>query len=810
MEGTRKLRLVVRALARRPGYASAAVLTLALGIGANVAIFAVVNAVLIRPLPYPSADELVTIDHHAPGVDLPELRNSEGTLHFYRQEADYLSAITVYDSESRNLVGGPQPEHVSVIQTGPELFEILRVQPFLGRPFNETDAAEGAAGTIVLTHAMWTSRFGADPSIIGRTVELDGVSTEVIGVMPRGFAFPDDDVDAYTPMYIDPQGPFGTFGLDAVARLSPGVTVEQAAQRTVDLQPRLTEYFPDMGSFMEQSGWSVTVETLRDHLVGEDVASALWIVLGTVAFVLLIACANVANLFLVRAESRQKELAVRAALGAGAARIVGDFTSEALVLGLAGGALGVALAWGSVELLVARGPEALPRLHEVGIDWAALGVAGTVSVLAALLLGALPVLRYRSFGPTGLSRDGGRGATAGRERHRARNALVASQLALALVLLVGSGLMLRSFQALRSVDPGVDPDGVLAVGLSLGGGVSGREGASFYQRVADEVAALPGVESVGLTTLVPMGEGSAAGGSFYIESRPRAEEDLPPVALWKAVGAGYLRTMRQTLVEGRALTTADWQEGAAPVVVVNQTFADQFLDGDAPGERVRWQDEDAYAEIVGVVADVHEFGLREEVRAVAYLPLVVEDWGEPSMASMYLLVRSAGEVSPSVPAIREIVNRLDPNVPLTSIRTMEEIMAGDMAEMSFTMVLLGIAAGVAVFLGAVGLFGVVSYVVGQRTREIGVRQALGARGQDIRAMVLRQGARVAAVGVAAGLLGAFALTRLMATVLFEVSSTDPVSFVAAPLLLLAVTVAATWLPARRASRVDPVEALRAE
>jgi len=804
------LRISARALARRPAYTLAAVATLALGIGANVAIFTVVNAVVIRPLPYPDADRIVTITHHAPALSLPELENSAGTLNFYWKRADFLGSLAAYDQQQRNLLGGSQPERVTIVAVTPQIFRVLGVQPALGRPFNAADAAEGAAPVALLTHDAWTSRFGADPGVVGRTVEIGGVTTEVVGVMPAGFAFPDPRAVLLTPLYVDPNGTFGAFGTAAVGRLAPGITVDQAQRRIQELQAAIPDMFPDITKdFLDKAGWGVTLQRLQDQIVGDKVASALWIVLVTVGFVLLIACANVANLFLVRAESRQKELAVRAAMGAGRGHIASGFLAEAMLLGVVGGALGVALAWGGVSLLVAHGPPSLPRLHEVGLDGTSLLFAGAVSVLASLGFGAIPLLRYGGGPMAAILRDGGRASTDGRERHRTRSVLVAAQLALALVLLVGSGLMLRSFQRLRSVDPGIDPHDVLTVGLSMGDGVAHVAAATFYQQVADEVAALPGVRKVGLANSIPVGEGSANGGSFYIESKPRSDDELPPVAMYKAVGADYLEALRQPLLEGRALTREDW-EGGQPVALVNKAFEDRFLDGNALGQGIKWDSAGAYVRVVGVVGDVREMGLQEEVRPWAYLPMVVGTAGYPEMDRMYLFIRSDPRAAPPVSAIRDIVGRLNASVPLTTVRTMDEVMARSVAETSFTMVLLGIAAGVALFLGVVGLFGVISYVVSQRTREIGLRVALGARRDDIRRMIFRESAGVAAAGVAIGLLGAFALTRLMGAVLFEVSATDVVSFVAAPVLLLAVAVPATWLPARRAARVDPMVALRAE
>jgi predicted permease len=806
------LRVAARALGHRPGYTAAAMLTLALGIGATVAIFTVVDAVLLRSLPYPDADRIVSVSHHAPALNLPELNNSDGTLNFYRDEADFFASLAAFTMTSHNLVGGNQPERVQLTAVTPSLFDVLRVRPALGRPFGEADAVDGAPPVAILTHASWTSRFGADPDVLGRTIELDGTPTEIVGVMAKGFAFPDPDPVALVPMGIDPNGTFGAFGTEGIGRLAPGLTVEQAQRRATELQARLYEYFPDLTpGFVDQSGWSVTVQRYQDRLVGRDVASALWIVLGTVGFVLLIACANVANLFLVRAESRQKELAVRAAMGAGSGRIASGFLSEAFLLGAAGGAAGLLLAWLGVDVLVERGPSSVPRLDQVAVGGASVAFAVVLSLAASLLLGALPLVRYRASALASILRDGGRGATDGRGRHRTRSLLVAAQLSLALVLLVGSGLMLRSFDRLRRVDPGFDPADVLVIGMSLGENFAGRspEGARFYQGVADEVATLPGVRAVGLTSRAPLGEGDSNGGSFYIEGEPRDESELPPVAMYKAVGADYLAAIGQPLLGGRDLQPSDWEE-ATPVLLVNRAFEETFLGGAALGKGIKWDSARAFARVVGVVEDAHEFRLTEEPRPVAYLPMVVGDWGYPGMARMYLTVRGDGHAPLPLAAIRDVVRRQGPEVPITTVRTMDEIMARSIAQMSFTMVLLGLAAVVALFLGAVGLFAVVSYVVGQRTREIGVRVALGAARADIRRMVFRQSAVVAAAGVVVGLLGAGALTRFMDAILYEVDAADPLTFVGAPLLLVAVLAFATWLPARRAARVDPIDALRAE
>lgn len=809
----RELKLAARALLRRPGYAAIAALTLALGIGANTAIFTVVDAVLISPLPYPDSDRLVTLRHHAPGIDLPELEMSDGLLRFYQESADFLESIAVYDVNGRNLTGGDQPAQVQVLDATPSLIEALRVVPAMGRPINQADAAEGAAPVAMLTDIGWRTRFGQDPDILGRLIELDGVSTEIVGVLPAGFAFPDEDPTALVPMRVDPNGAFGAFGARGIARLAPGVSHEQGVRRFKELQSRLSDYFGQPSQeFFDQAGWDATLPRLRDAVVA-DIQSTLWIVLGTVGLVLLIACANVANLFLVRAEGRQKEMAIRTAMGAGKGAVAASFLSESLLLGLGGGVVGVVLAWVGLEALLAFGPEQIPRLHEISLGVTSLGFATLLSVLAGLAFGSLPLLRYAGNRLAGILRDGGRTNTVGRDRHRARNALVASQLALALVLLVGSGLMLRSFAELRAIDPGFDPEGVLTVGLSRGENEDLEAAARFYQDAADRVAALPGVESVGITTRVPLLASGSNGGSFEIENRVTEENDLPPVAMYRAIGPDYFNSLGIRILQGRDVARSDW-EGGPPVVWVNQTLADDRFDGDPIGERIRFDSGEGieFAEIVGVVENTKEFELSEEEHLEVYLPLVVRSWPYPGLQAAALTVRMADGQSPTalVPSIRRIVNEIDPRVPLTSTRTMDEVVAGSMASTSFTMALLGIATGVALLLGAIGLFGVISYVVSQRTREIGVRVALGAQAGAVSGMIVKQGLSVTVVGTAIGLAAAFALTRVMQALLYDVSATDPATFAVAAALLVAVSLAATWLPARRAARVDPIEALRAE
>jgi putative ABC transport system permease protein len=799
-----ELKQAGRALAKRPGYAIVAAVTLALGIAANVAVFTVVNAILLEPLPYPQADRIVTVLHHAPGLQLPDLQVSPGLVDHYRESARTLTRLAAYERDERNLTGSGHPERVTAVSVTPEVFDVLAVRPIRGRPFREPDARKDSPLVVILTHGLWQSHFGSDPGTVGRRVEVDGVRAEIVGIMPAGFAFPDASIRLLVPLWLDPARGFGSFGPRALARLAPGVTLNVAQQEITALQKRIPERFPDIDrEFLDRSGWSATVTPLRDTIVG-DVSAMLWILFGTMALVLLIAGANVANLFLVRAESRQREVAVRAALGAGRWRLARAFLSESLVLTLAGGAAGSLMAWAGVRLLVAYSPVDLPRMHEVRFDGAVLAFAIALSICAGLVLGALPMLHLAGRSFVALLRDGGRGNTAGRARHRMRNLLIAGQVAMALLLLVASGLMLRSAERLYSVDPGFSVEGVVTAGVSLGPRSDRSQAVRFYHQVLDEVARLPGIVSRGASSSLPIGATHMGGGSFDIESRPRPDTELPAVTMYMAVSAGYFETLGVPVLAGRAPEPAD-AEGGRPVVWVNETFARTFLDNNAIGERIEL--EGTRLEIVGVVGDIRTFGPREDVRPFAYMTL-----GNPavSLDVMHLVVRTAAAPGSLASALRGAVDRVDSSVPLTTLQTMTDVVASSLAQTWFTMTLLACAAGGALVLGMIGLYGVIRYVVAQRTAEIGVRIALGARPGDVRWMVLRQGLSVTLAGVIVGLVAAWASTRLMASLLFQVSASDPATFVSVALVLTGVSMLATYLPARKAASIDPSQALREE
>ena len=804
MNAARELTLAVRSLRRRPSFTIVATVTLALGIGATVAIFTVVNSVLLRPLPYPEADRIVTIRHHAPAINMPELQSSPGLIDHYRASSRTLTRIAGYEMRQRNLTGSGQPERVRTVAVTPEFFDALSVRPAIGRTFAEADARDKAPLVGILTDGLWRSRFGADPTIVGRQIQADGRAMEIVGVMPAGFAFPDPDTRLIVPLWLDPQRGFGTFGTRTLARLAPGITVEVARQEITALQRRIPERFPDLSQeTLDGFRWSVTLDPLRDTVI-RDIATPLWILFGSVGFVLMIAGANVVNLLLVRAESRTREVALRAALGGSRGRIAATFLAESTLLALAGGVLGSLVAAAGIELLRAYGPAQLPRLHEISVDAVSLMFAATLSLAVGVAVGMAPLsgLARRSFAQ--VLRDGGRGNTAGRNRHHVRRLLIVGQVAMALVLLVGSGLMLRSVSRLASVDPGFRAQGLLTAGVSIGNGSDRLRASTFYQRVLDEIASLPGVTSVGASNSLPIEAGGMNGSSFAIQSRPRAESDIQPVTMYQAVTAGYFETLGVRLIEGRFPTPDDETQGRR-VVWVNETFARDFLDGRAIGERIEL--EDNWLEIVGVVGDIRTFGLRDDIRPVAYLPPTVP-MRTVSLDVMQMVIRTAGAPASLASALRPAVDRVDASVPLMRIRTMDEIVESSFAQLSFTMTLMVIAAGLALVLGLVGLYGVISYVVSQRTAEIGVRLALGAQPGQVRAMVLRQGLSVALVGVAVGLVGAIAATRLLSSLLFDVSGRDPVTFATVTAILIAVSALACYLPAKRAANIDPLEAVR--
>ncbi|MCP3960229.1 MAG: ABC transporter permease [bacterium] len=816
----RPLHTVVRKLLRSPMFTVISVLTLAIGIGANAAIFTVVQGVLIRPLPFPESERLMGVWHTAPGIELPQFEQSDATYLLYRRHNRFFEDIGIYDPATVNLTGGERPERLPSADVTASLFPLLRIPPALGRVFDEGDERPGAEPVVLIGHELWTRRFGAEEHILEQTIQVDGVARTVIGVMPEGFHFPSPETLLWLPMEIDPANAnVGNFSFPGIGRLRPDATPAAAEADLSALIHRLPEEFPDddiTPGMLKNAGIAALVHPLRDDVVG-DVGKALWLLLGAVGFILLIACANVANLFLVRAEGRQREVAIRTALGATRRNVVLAFLTESIVLAIAGGALGLALAAAGIRVFLAIGPQSIPRLEAIGIDGGVLAFTVAISFLAALLFGVMPALRGGAPRPGTVLKEGGRGSTTGRARHRARYALVAAQVALALILLVGSGLMARSFRALQAVEPGFDASNLLTVRLSLPMAeyASAEQRAHFFQTTVDRLRTLPGVDTAGAVTRLPLGDGGSNSAHTF-EDFPLEPDEVPRIISTRRVAPGYFETLRIPLIEGRVLEPADHQRQSR-VALVSEALARQMWGDTSPlGKRLTSgiAEQGDWFTIVGVVGSIRDDSLVEDPTEIVYYPLASPPPPDEEEAlapgTMSLVLRTSVPATSVAGAVRSAIWDADPNLPVANVRTMDQILERSRARTGFTMLLLSIAAAVALLLGAVGLYGVVSYVVSQRTQEIGVRIALGADRGTVSRMVVRQGLGMTLAGVVAGLAGAFLLTRFLDGFLYGVDATDPTTFAAVSILLLAIALFATYLPARRAASVDPLTALRYE
>jgi predicted permease len=827
----KELGFAARRLARSPAFTIAAVLTLALAIAANAAIFAVVERVLLNSLPYPDSDRLVTLDHGALAFNRTEgMGITRGYYYLYLERAHTLESLALYAGETATLTGTGEPERIGLVRATPSLASVMRVWPATGRWFTEDEGRPGSPPRVVLSHGCWIRRFGGDPHVLGRTITLSGVSHEVIGVMSASFEFPDARTEGWKPLQITRTMGFGTWDYNGVARLRDGISVADARTEMNRLMPDITRAFPGDPFAAANSTYLKPVpatRTIKDAIIG-DVATGLWIVLASVSLVLLVACANIANLFLVRSEVRQREVSVRRALGAGRAGIARYFLAESVLLSASGAVLGLVIAWAAVQLLVTNGPATLPRLREIQLDRVSIAYAAAMAVLTAALFGAVPLFRGDAFITT--LNDGGRGNTVSRSRHGVRRLLMGGQVALALVLLIASGLMVRSFQKMRNVDPGFNPVSVLTFNVGLPAAVyTSRETAvTAQQAILDRLAALPGVRSAASSTSLPFAPAGGFGNTVVVPNRPPIPGVVSPPALWRAVSGGFFETVGIRLRRGRTITREDIDH-RQPVAVINDALANRLFPGEdplgryllsaAPPAQPGGPPAPVPLQIIGIVADTVTRTLTETERASQiYMPMSIAGGPDippsalvgPDVSSMYFVLRTAVEPAGLSTSIRRAVDVIDPKLAIAQTRTLQSLLDRASAQMAFTMVLIAIAACVALALGIVGIYGVMSYIVSQRKAEIGVRLALGAEPSAIAAMILRQGAAVTAAGALVGLVAAFAGSRVIESLLYGIGPRDPVVFVTTTAVLVLVAVLACWLPARHAARLSPLEALRTD
>lgn len=815
-----------RSLRRSPAFTITASTTLVLGLGAAIAIFALINGVLLRPLPYGNSDRLVGVWNDLPGVSIHKAQQTSATYFTFRKLARSLSGIAVYNSGSVNVSDprdGAEPQHIGVGYISASALTVLQVPPLVGRGFNEVEDAPKGPNVAMISEGMWRTRFGSDPAILEKKLEVNGRTYDIIGVMPSRFRFPDATAQLWLPMQLDPHDPFpGGFNYNAVARLAPNVSVQDAERELVNVLPRIVEDWPNLAPgvttqlLLDQAKPRPFVVPLKEDVTG-GISKTLWLVAAAAGLVLLVACANVTNLILVRADARQRELAVREALGAGRARVLAHFLGESVVITAIAGAIGTGLAALAVRMLVSVGPAEIPRLAEVHIDLATVGFAIVASVLVALLCSAIPALRLGRLHLSRALREGGRSGTAGRVQQRVRSTLVAAQIALALVALAGSGLLVRTFFELNAVKPGFSADHVATQWMSLPGARYPNDTAAtqFYARLLERAAALPGVQSAGLTSRLPlMGRGMNQN-PYYPENDPSYEKKIPPLQIYTSTDGNYFRTMGIPLIAGRTFYPLDRQRFGEAIIsqATSYTFYHDSTGQQALGKRFRdLPNSDNWYTIVGVVGNVRDTALAAAPSQTVYFPEVpsTSKFNGQFNNTMALVIRTSGDAAAMRPVVQRLVRELDPTLPVFDAQPMSNVFRASMAQLSFTILVLGAAAVVTLVLGAIGLYGVMAYIVALRTRELGVRIALGASPSEVISMLTRQGVVLTAAGIASGLALFFVVARFLRTLLFGVAPTDPLTLAAASLLLVAIAALASWIPARRTSRLDPADVLRAD
>ena len=822
------VRYSLRALRHNPMFTAVALLTIAIGIGANTAVFSVVNSVLLKPLNYPNAEQLVSLHQIAPGA--PGLADFESGLHLspsmyitYAEHNRIFQSLGVWDTGTASVTGLAEPEQVRTVEVSDGVLQALDVQPAVGRWLSEADQVPRGPQRVMLSYGYWQRRFGRDRSVVGRNISMDARPREIVGVMPQGFRLVDTEFDVMVPLAFD-RGKLilAGFGYDGIARMKPGGTIAEA---NADLTRMLSVW---MDSWTNGPGtnphfyetWKITpmIRPLKREVIG-NISDVLWVVMGTIGLVMLIACANVTNLLLVRIEARRQELLVRAALGASWGRMVRALLVESVILGLMGGVLGVAFAFGGVRLLLAIGPANLPRLSEISLDARTLVFTVLLALLSGLLLGLIPALKYAGPQASFAMRSGGRAASASRESHRARSILVVGQVGIALVLLLSAGLMIRTFQALRTVDPGfTDARHLQVMRISIPGALvpEPERVMRIQNEILEKLAAIPGVKSAGFVSEMPMEGFDSDWDCIFAQDKTYPDNVMAPLRLYKYISPGFLQTAGTQLIAGREFTWSDVY-GLRPVVTISENLAREMwgTPSAALGKQLREFPSMPWHEVIGVIEDVREKGVQEKAPEIVYWPpmmnyLFGRNTADTVRTETFVIRSERAGAEGFLNEARQAVWSVNSNLPLASVRTMQEVYDKSVARTSFTLVMLAIAGAMALALGLIGIYGVISYTVAQRQREIGIRLALGAQQGDVLQMVLKHGATMALVGVAIGIGASFALTHLMASLLFGVSAHDPVTFTAVATLLIFVALLACYIPARRATRVDPMVALRYE
>jgi len=824
-----EVRYVLRSLKRSPLFTSTVVLTLALGIGATTAIFGIVNAVLLRPLPYAESDRLVEPYHTLLGIGIPYAAQSRGTYFHYAHTARTLQSIAVWMQTTVNLAdngGSAEAERVHAARITATLLPTLRVQPERGRGFTPSEDLPNGDHVALISDGLWHRRFGADPPILSRDIRVDGNSYRIVGVMPPGFHYPEPLIELWTPLQLDPaareaQG----FSVGGVARLAPNATIA-SAQRELNVQlARLSESYPNIypglatKQLLEQAKAHALVRSLRESIVG-NFGSVLWVVAATVCLVLIVTCANVVNLLLVRAQGRAREIAVRAAFGASQGRLLGLLVTEAVLLAIAGAVIGLALAELTTRLLLRTGVTSFPRWDEIGIDGASFAFTLGITVVVALICSVFPALRYRTMRFTAILREGGRTGTVGRERYRAQRTLIVVQVALALLLLAACGLLTRTVSQLSKIKPGFDPSHTLAFTLSLPPGQFPKlvSVPQFYLDAIDRIRTLPGVEAAGAVSKLPL-QGGAPLAPVYVEKFPVPPGTLSQVFPFPAATAGYFKAMHIRLLAGRLIPEA-LPISAPPEVIVSRAFAERYWHDStgqrALGERLKisFSESVPWATIVGVVESVRDTSLVAPPIAEIYFPVRALDAAAPDSLQpftsrvMTIVVRTGGDPLALVGAVRREIRAVNASVPIFDVEPMTAVLERVSAQTRFALFALGAAAAITLVLGALGLYGVIAYVVSLRTRELGLRMALGAEPATVLALVLRDGVTLAFIGIIAGLAAFTVVGRFLRGLLFGVAPSDPVTLIGVVLIVVLVAAIASWLPAWRASRIDPLETLR--